>query len=187
MNELYHHGILGQRWGVRRFQNSDGSYTPEGLKRLMYARRVRRAAATSKQVDSIINTMSDDERKKLGIGKGERYLDFEQGSQVAKRILLKSGRTPVSFFDLLEEGNEVNVSLGTRSGNKYRGKGYASKVARQGLDWYDKNKDKYGYTRIVWGVRTDNIPSIRIAKKYGFNIDPNSYSDDNTWVNYIKT
>lgn len=32
-HQLYHHGILGQKWGVRRFQNSDGSYTPEGKKR----------------------------------------------------------------------------------------------------------------------------------------------------------
>ena len=32
-NELYHHGILGQKWGVRRFQNEDGSLTPEGEKR----------------------------------------------------------------------------------------------------------------------------------------------------------
>ena len=28
--ELYHHGILGQRWGVRRYQNPDGSYTEAG-------------------------------------------------------------------------------------------------------------------------------------------------------------
>jgi len=32
-NELYHHGILGQRWGVRRFQNADGSLTSAGMKR----------------------------------------------------------------------------------------------------------------------------------------------------------
>jgi hypothetical protein len=31
--ELYHHGIKGQRWGVRRFQNADGSLTAAGRKR----------------------------------------------------------------------------------------------------------------------------------------------------------
>ena len=32
-SELYHHGIKGQKWGVRRFQNKDGSLTPAGRKR----------------------------------------------------------------------------------------------------------------------------------------------------------
>lgn len=30
MSELYHWGIKGQKWGVRRYQNEDGSLTPEG-------------------------------------------------------------------------------------------------------------------------------------------------------------
>lgn len=32
-NELYHHGIKGQRWGIRRFQNKDGSLKAAGEKR----------------------------------------------------------------------------------------------------------------------------------------------------------
>ena len=32
-DELKHHGIKGQKWGVRRFQNKDGSLTPAGKKR----------------------------------------------------------------------------------------------------------------------------------------------------------
>lgn len=33
-SELQHHGILGQRWGVRRYQNKDGSLTSAGKKRV---------------------------------------------------------------------------------------------------------------------------------------------------------
>ena len=43
---LEHHGILGQKWGVRRYQNEDGSYTPAGQKR-----RDREIKKASKQYD----------------------------------------------------------------------------------------------------------------------------------------
>lgn len=33
LKELYHSGIKGQKWGIRRYQNEDGSLTEEGKKR----------------------------------------------------------------------------------------------------------------------------------------------------------
>lgn len=33
-DELYHHGILGQRWGIRRYQNKDGTLTEAGKQRI---------------------------------------------------------------------------------------------------------------------------------------------------------
>ena len=32
-DELYHHGIRGQKWGVRRYQNKYGALTPAGKRR----------------------------------------------------------------------------------------------------------------------------------------------------------
>lgn len=33
LNELFHHGIKGQKWGMRRYQNLDGSLTEDGRQR----------------------------------------------------------------------------------------------------------------------------------------------------------
>lgn len=38
-DELYHHGIKGQRWGVRRYQNADGTLTAAGKKRFHTKKR----------------------------------------------------------------------------------------------------------------------------------------------------
>lgn len=60
---LSHHGILGQKWGVRRFQNEDGSLTEDGRKR--YGVEQRNAV---KNVVKRLDDMTADERKK--------YIDF---------------------------------------------------------------------------------------------------------------
>lgn len=33
MSQLYHYGIKGQKWGIRRFQNTDGTLTVKGRER----------------------------------------------------------------------------------------------------------------------------------------------------------
>lgn len=64
-NELTHHGIIGQKWGVRRFQNSDGSLTSRGRERYGVGEERGSTGDESKETSGkskrSISEMSDDE------------------------------------------------------------------------------------------------------------------------------
>jgi hypothetical protein len=56
---LMHHGIKGQKWGVRRFQNSNGSLTPAGVIRYLGTRRKEKTTAKLKKL-GVENPKSSD-------------------------------------------------------------------------------------------------------------------------------
>lgn len=183
VTELYHHGIKGQKWGVRRYQNKDGSYTEEGIIRYRSYSRMRRSDKTSPKVQQIIDTMNADEKDRLGLHPSGKYLNREDSAAVAKRVLKEVGNKPVAFFDVLEDKDEKgNTFYNTVIGVSHdeQGKGYGKEVAKKGMDYIDrimKRGDK-----VVWGVRQDNSASIHIAEKHGFK----RKDEWDGWVNYEK-
>lgn len=60
-NELKHFGVKGQKWGVRRYQNEDGSYTSAGKKRYgkLSEEQYKKADETIKKLKEASDSMYD--------------------------------------------------------------------------------------------------------------------------------
>lgn len=67
---LAHHGIAGQKWGVRRYQNEDGSLTPEGYEHYGYKQNGK---VTVKSADKFVSDMKISENMNSGFKK-EHYV-----------------------------------------------------------------------------------------------------------------
>lgn len=174
---LTHHGIKGQKWGTR---NS----LPYLLGRATrYTKRTLNFLKTKKKVDSIIHSMDDEDKRKLGMS-NSRYLDISYGRILVKRFIKEVDKLPVAFFDVLQDGDNLSLVVGTRGGMEFRGKGYGSETTRRALEWINKHTNMVK-GKVYAGVRVDNKASIAIAKKNGFELDPKSYSDDGMWVTYV--
>jgi GNAT superfamily N-acetyltransferase len=173
---LSHHGILGQKWGVRRFQNPDGTLTEEGV----YHRRATNAAKTKKDVDRIWKSMSLDDRKMMGNDdpKSKEFLSVDEGEYVVKRFLDKDKGTPVAWLDIMTTIRPGHLTVAVGTDPAYRGQGRASKLVKQGVDWFDKNAHKYNATYLGYGAYSNNIGSRRAAEKAGFVYEQDKSNDE---------
>lgn len=62
-NELYHHGVKGMKWGVRRYQDKNGNYTSTGKKRYL----ADKTAKIQRDIDSYnktVNALKEQKAKK---------------------------------------------------------------------------------------------------------------------------
>lgn len=70
---LAHHGIKGQKWGVRRYQNEDGSLTEEGKKRYDYKEAKKEYRELTKR-----KTLKKEIGSGIGMNSLKKYGDYRK-------------------------------------------------------------------------------------------------------------
>ena len=162
-DELYHHGIKGQKWGVRRFQNKDGSLTKEGLERLKSNKEISVAAGVKlgrvgdKESDSgkkkgIYVTADAKERDKYILTVGAERL--EQGKVYMKEYIhnedlnIPSVKVQNQLAKKVMKDEDVRKEIADTMASK----GYTEDTIKRALDRHSAGKEFIRKTLVLLGV-----------------------------------
>ena len=104
-NDLYHYGIKGQKWGIRRFQNEDGSLTEAGIRR--YQSGAEAGFMTPKRMKEA--------RKELGLEKS--WFKRDRGERLYTRVYANTKKSidkqNKKIDKAKERGNQEKVRMGS--------------------------------------------------------------------------
>lgn len=119
--ELFHHGTKGMRWGIRRYQNKDGSLTLLGKRRARKQEQFENSHEDYKQAHSTksVSLMSNRELRERNnrLQMERQYSQLTQktnyGEKVTKAVIATAGT-----ITALEGAYQVYKRVGTPIANK---------------------------------------------------------------------
>ena len=148
-NELYHYGVLGMKWGVRRYQNADGSLTPAGRKHAqeLADKEARKAVKKDRKYAMKNRSLLSDEELNSRIVRlqKERLLadlsrqELTPGRYKAGQIMEKYGNQIIGTAIGVGVGASLGKVVGGATDRWLSTKGYKVKDYRDGVPHYGKD------------------------------------------------
>ena len=164
-SELYHHGVKGQKWGKRQWQNPDGSLTPAGYEHYGYAKR-RKNGKNNEKV--IINEKALQKRNEYVLKRLPKEIKrYEQG-KTAKSVQgvsnmydnwRKTTHDPKILGGMVVQQLLIGGAVGNALAIAHRNHRYKKELIRNGKYYMDKT----GYTQAKKLIETANKSDIKTS------------------------
>ena len=111
LDYLAHFGIKGQKWGVRRFQNQDGTLTAEGKERYSSANQDARNSRTKKKASKMSDRELEQGIKRLKMEQQYNQLLKEVSTKPAKQIKPKKKGKSILSKVIVDPAIDVAASV----------------------------------------------------------------------------
>lgn len=131
-NELYHWGVKGQKWGVRRFQNEDGTLTEAGKARYNSDGSKKKAKdMTDQELRDSNNRLQAEQQYNNLTGKN----NFEKGFVSDTAIKAAIAFVGAAGLSLVKSSMVEQVQIGKREVKKALGNGIIGATAITALSF----------------------------------------------------
>ena len=146
-DELCHYGIRGMRWGIRRYQNSDGSLTTAGRKR--YSTDKHHSIFTRKKTTSKVKTKPAEEKPK--------QKSVSEMSDAELNAFLNRKRLEQQYYQLMATPQKKSAVT--------KGKEMVGKALENAAQDTLTQIAKYAMAKSVNKVLGDNVVNAKVTDK----------------------